>query len=87
MDRLFGRQKDIDFLQERASCTGLTAIVARPQMGKTWLRQETARRLSPVAGGRWLVGYAEATGSTLDLLLRSIADLYQRWLEDATFKL
>jgi hypothetical protein len=84
--RLFGREKDIGFLLQRASTNGVTAIVARPQMGKTWLLQETARRLSLMTDDWWLVGYAEAVGSTPDLLLRSISDLYQRWLEDATLR-
>jgi len=84
---LFGRAKDIDFLLNRASSSrGLTAVVARPQMGKTWLLQETVRRLSLQSNDRWLVGYAEAIGSVPDLLLRAIADLYQRWLENAPLR-
>ena len=35
--RLFGRAEDLAHLLARASRKGLTALVARPQMGKSWL--------------------------------------------------
>jgi len=83
-DRLFAHAGDFAFLLDRARDTGLTAIVAGPQMGKSWTLTEVARRLSTRDPDPFLVGYAEATGTTPDLLLRAVADLYRRWLEDST---
>ena len=37
-DRLLGRERDLDALQDRVRFRGMTAVVARPQMGKSWLR-------------------------------------------------
>ena len=45
-DRLFGREVDIRRLCDRAMHSGLTTVVARPLMGKTWTLSEMARRLS-----------------------------------------
>lgn len=78
--RLFGRDADLRALRARATERGLTAIVAQPQMGKSWLMMELARGLDETPG--WLVGLAESHGETPDLLLRAIVDLYQRWLGD-----
>ena len=77
-DRLFGRDADLVALRARAAECGLTAIVAQPQMGKSWLMMELARGLDETPG--WLVGVAESHGETPDLLLRAIVDLYERWL-------
>ncbi len=44
-DYLFGREPDIHRLIDRARQPGLTALVARPMMGKTWTLHEVARRL------------------------------------------
>jgi hypothetical protein len=82
--RLFGREADLAFLVGRAAATGLTAIVARPQMGKSWVMVEAARRLSLDAAQPALVGFAEADEITSDLLLRAVADLYERWLGEAS---
>jgi len=79
-ERLFGRERDVEYLVGRAQAKGLTAVAARPKMGKTWLLEEAGRRL---AASGMLVGYHEATGQTSDLLLRAVADLYARWLADA----
>jgi hypothetical protein len=45
-DRLSGREGDLAYLLERARFKGLTAVVSRPQAGKSWLSIELARRLS-----------------------------------------
>jgi hypothetical protein len=82
-DRLFGREKDLAALAARVRCKGLTTVVARPQMGKSWLLTELARRLSLTHEPRHLVGFAEQVGQTPDLLVRAVADLYARWLSDA----
>ncbi len=79
-------------LSGRAEFQGLTALVAQPQMGKSWALQETARRLSEKCSffmgnekRSFLVGFAGSFGETSDLLLRAITDLYQRWLEDTGY--
>jgi hypothetical protein len=84
-DRLFGREGDLAHLLERARFKGLTAVVARPQMGKSWLLTELARRLAQEHEPPHLVGFAESFGETPDLLLRTVVDLYARWLSDAGF--
>jgi len=82
--RLFGRARDLDHLLARAEHKGLTAVAGRPRMGKTWLFTELCRTLSEGRG--YLVGYAFSTGEEADLLLRSVSDLYARWLRSASFK-
>ena len=47
-DRLFGRHVDLARLRERASHTGMTAIVGAPQIGKSWVLMELARQLDRV---------------------------------------
>ncbi len=85
-DRLFGREPDLEALCTRVQIKGLTAVAARPQMGKSWLLIELARRLSQDHEPRHLVGFAEAFGETPDLLLRTVIDLYQRWLAAASYR-
>jgi hypothetical protein len=85
-DRLFGAAPAVAFLLERARGSGLTAIVSRPQMGKSWLLNEVARQLSEAPDDPYLVGFAEASGNTPDLLLRAVSDLYQRWLDNANYR-
>jgi tetratricopeptide (TPR) repeat protein len=79
---LFGREPDIQFLLSRARMKGLTAVAGRPKMGKTWLLEEVARRLTEEG---FLVGYHESTGQTSDILLRCLSDLYTRWLSDSSY--
>ena len=74
-DILFGRERDLQALAKRADQKGLTAVVARPMMGKSWLLAELQRGLSD----HWLVGSAKSYGQTSDLTLRAVVDLYQRW--------
>ncbi len=80
---LFGREPDLDYLAQRAGAKGLTAVVGRPQAGKSWLLQKFADRLA--SDDAFLVGYAESTGQYADLLLRSLRDLYTRWLSDSSY--
>jgi hypothetical protein len=85
-DRLFGRERDLAALAGRVRFKGLTAVVGTPQMGKSWLMQELARRLAGQTPGcepTHLVGFSEQFGQTPDLLVRAVADLYVRWLSDA----
>ncbi len=84
-DYLFGREPDLEVLSARVRFKGLTAVAARPQMGKSWLLTELARRLSEDHEPRHLVGFAESAGETPDLLLRTVIDLYARWLSDAGY--
>ena len=78
---LFGRGPDLAYLIERAERPGVTAVVGRAQMGKSWLLTELARRLtqerSPSLLGRqqFLVGLTESMGETSDLFLRAVVDL------------
>ena len=41
--RIFGRSPDVEYLLSLACSSGLTAVRARPKMGKTWLVQEVGR--------------------------------------------
>ncbi|HUW30643.1 MAG TPA: hypothetical protein VM223_03455 [Planctomycetota bacterium] len=81
---LFGRAPDVQALVERAKESGLTAVVAPPRMGKTWLLGEVARKLTEEHG--YLVGYHECKGEPDDILLRTTVDLYARWLADASLR-
>ncbi|MFO1127328.1 MAG: hypothetical protein U1E66_02635 [Rhodospirillales bacterium] len=83
---LFGRADDVAALIARAQHQGLTAVVAEPQMGKSWLLNEVARFLSVDLDPPYLVGFYEQFGQTPDLLLRAIKDLYTRWLADASMR-
>jgi len=97
---LFGREPDLAYLLERSGHRGVTAVIGRAQMGKSWLLTELARRLSRdsrpahsraigLAGlsdqPSCLVGFAESLGETADLLLRAVVDLYERWLSDSSY--
>ena len=82
-DRMFGRERDVRALEDRVRFKGLTAVVARPQMGKSWLFNELARRLAYRHNPPHVVGFAESFGQTPDLLARAVTDLYTRWLSDA----
>ena len=83
-DQLFGRETTLRDLTDRAQRTGLTAVVARPLMGKTWTLQEVARRLS--TSGGCLVGYHESKGAENSHLLYAVLNLYTRWLNDSSMR-
>ncbi|HKF61772.1 MAG TPA: hypothetical protein VKB42_10460, partial [Dongiaceae bacterium] len=82
-DRLFGRHVDLARLRERASHTGMTAIVGAPQIGKSWVLMELARQLDREVEQPWLVGFTRSPRGAQDPLLQVVSDLYQRWLADA----
>jgi tetratricopeptide (TPR) repeat protein len=79
---MFGREPDLKVLIDRAQKPGLTAVTARPLMGKTWTLVETARRLSE--RGDCIVGYHESKGAESSHLLYVVSDLYARWLADSS---
>ena len=97
--QIFGREPDIAHLLDRSRQRGITAVVGRPQMGKSWLLMELASRLSlsakpapsPIdvphlfAPPTCLVGMFELQTDTSDFLLRAVVDLYSRWLSDSTY--
>jgi hypothetical protein len=92
---LFGREPDLQQLRIRAERSGVTAVVGRPQMGKSWLLTELARQLTATRTDvsdqsflyrGYLVGFHEARGETPDLLLRAVSDLYARWLADSSLR-
>lgn len=83
-DRLFGRDSDIRFLSDRSMRTGVTAIAARPLMGKTWCLHELARRL--LENGTHVVGYHESKAAESSHLLYAVSNLYARWLADSTMR-
>ncbi len=76
---MFGREPDIAHLLKRVKHKGLTAVVGRPKMGKTWLLEETGRRLEQAG---FLVGYHECKSES-NLILLTVRDLYSRWLHQA----
>ena len=73
-ESLFGRAPDLAHLIERACYKGVTAIAARPQMGKSWLLTELARTLYQNQEPHYLVGFTESFGQTPDLFLRAVAE-------------
>lgn len=81
--RLFGRDRDLDFLVARSGSRGFTVVTGRPRSGKTWLFDELGRRLDEVG---CLVGYFESPGGPTDMPLRAVADAYARWLSSASFR-
>ena len=97
--QIFGRELDIAHLLDRSRQRGITAVIGRPQMGKSWLLMELASRLSlsakpapsPIdvphlfAPPTCLVGMFELQTDTSDFLLRAVVDLYSRWLSDSTY--
>jgi hypothetical protein len=91
-DTIFGRAPDLDHLLQRSERPGITAVVARSQMGKSTLLMELARRLSiappPSFFGSQprLIGFTESAGETSDIMLRGVIDLYTRWLSDSTYR-
>ncbi len=88
-DAFFGRQPDVNYLLERATAPGVTFVVARPKMGKTWLLLEVAQRLSEPGpdgkGPAFLVGYHECKGGE-PLIQYTVQDLYTRWLGQASLR-
>jgi len=78
---IFGRRQDVANLIERASEPGFTAIVARPQAGKTWTLESVGHHL---AQNNHLVGYYEITADE-EPITRVLVDLYTRWLSSASF--
>ena len=88
---IFGREPDLANLLQRSQYRGLTAVVSRAQMGKSWLLEELARQLShdpaPSLLGPQprLIGFTEAEGETSDVMLRGVTDLYLRWLSSSTY--
>jgi len=79
--RVFGREQHVRFLMQRTKKPGLTVIVGRPKMGKTWFLRETCRRLAVQRDG--LVGYEECLQTEPSLFLRASADLYSTWLSES----
>ena len=53
--QLLGREQHVRHLLHRTKNPGLTVVIGRPRMGKTWLLRETGRRLA--ANRNALVGY------------------------------
>lgn len=78
---LFGREGDVMSVLAHCRYRGVTVLTGRPRLGKSWLLMEVGRRLH---GMNFVVGYAESTGEEADLLLRAVADGYERWLAVAT---
>jgi hypothetical protein len=78
----FGRDAALVDLIERANETGVTVITGRPLIGKSWLITEVSRRL---ANSDFLVGYTDVKSESADLLLRTVSDLYERWLANSSY--
>ena len=82
-DCLFGREAEVHLLLDRARERGLTVLTGRPRMGKTWVLEEVLRRL--MEEDNHLIGYHESKASDCHLL-RSVSDLYARWLSDSSMR-
>lgn len=83
-DHLVGCQIALRQIEDRARGCGVTAVVGRPRAGKTWLLIEVARRLT--AEDQFMVGYYELKGGEPSHLPFAAADLYARWLQNASFR-
>ena len=81
---VFGRQPTLEYLEQRVQHNGLTAVVGGPMTGKSAVLSELDRRLS--ADGEYLVGLYEAKAGEVSHFLYAIANLYERWLADATMR-
>jgi len=84
-EQFFGRKHDLAALKDRVGQPGVTPLIGRPQMGKSWLLQQLAYELSAGDQPNYMVGFAESYGQSSDLLLRAIEDLYQRMLSNASY--
>ena len=82
-DQFFGREPHVQQLTQRASGAGLTVVVGRPLMGKSWTLTEVARRL---LDSGCLVGYHESKAAETSHLLYAVSDLYAHWLADSTMQ-
>lgn len=82
-ERFFGRDADVRLLLDRACRPGLTTVVARPLMGKSWTLTEVARQWQD---GGDLVGYHESKGAENSHLLHAVANMYARWLSGAEMR-
>lgn len=80
---IFGRTKERRTLRDRISMKGVTVLAGRPRIGKTRLLLDLRDQLGD--GDEYLVGYKMGTGSISELVLHSLADLYSRWLQSASF--
>ncbi|MEM1109395.1 MAG: hypothetical protein AAGH99_11985 [Planctomycetota bacterium] len=78
---MFGRRADITKLTEKAQSPGFTAVVARPQAGKTWTLHAIGHGLAQQGS---LVGYHEITAEQ-EPIKYALIDLYTRWLASASF--
>jgi hypothetical protein len=97
---LFGREPDLTLLAARAEHNGVTVVLGRPKMGKSWALTELARRLSAVPvsipspatplslsqPSAYLIGFSDPEGSAADQLLRAVVDLYTRWLAQSSYR-
>jgi hypothetical protein len=81
-EMMFGREPDVARLVDRAQSTGSTVLTGRARMGKSWLLEAVALRLS---GQGFLVGLHECQGTEPDAILRATRDLYDRWLADSNY--
>jgi tetratricopeptide (TPR) repeat protein len=79
---VFGRQLTLEYLEQRVQHCGLTAVTGGPMTGKSAVLSELDRRLR--ADGRYLVGMYEAKAREVSHFLYAIANLYERWLADAS---
>lgn len=80
---MFGRMRVLETLRHRAERPGLTALVGRPQAGKSWLVEELARTLTD--DHECIVGYHQSGGAP-DNVLRAVQDLYIRWLSNSSYR-
>jgi len=87
---LFGREPDLAHLLDRVQRSGVTAVIARAQMGKSALLNELAARLTQRPDETLfktpLVGITESLGETSDLLLRAVSSLYTCWIASSNFR-
>ncbi len=87
---LFGREPDLVHLLNRIQRSGVTAVTARAQMGKSAVLNELAARITRQPDGDLfkapLVGITESLGETSDLLLRAVSSLYTRWIASSSFQ-
>ena len=81
-ETLFGRSTDLTNVLARFEERGLTVITGAPHIGKTRLIKTALGQLS---ASEALYGLAEYSGQEPDLLLRSVVDLYSRWISQASF--
>lgn len=71
-------------LHQRIETKGVTAVVGRPEVGKTHILRHLRHELE--RDGKYLFGWIQASTAEGDLLLHAVSDLWSGWLSQASLR-